>query len=160
MMEELNLLSNSEEETRRMGRCLGRALTAGAVVLLEGELGTGKTVLVRGVGEELGASGVRSPSFTLVNEYRTPGLMLVHADLYRMEAGAEGLGLEEYALLPDAALLVEWPDRWASAPWEDALKVTIQSLDEGRRRLVFRGAGSAEALLSRFLAHWGGEKGV
>ena len=139
------LLSPSEEATRALGGALGRALEPGMVVLLEGDLGAGKTVLVRGVGEALGASGVRSPSFTLVNEYRTKGgLLLVHADLYRLdENGAEGLGLEDYLALDDAALLVEWPDRWASPP-EDVLRVELRAPDEhdeSLRRLTLRPGG-------------------
>ncbi|MBR1672334.1 MAG: tRNA (adenosine(37)-N6)-threonylcarbamoyltransferase complex ATPase subunit type 1 TsaE [Fretibacterium sp.] len=133
------LLSPSEEATRALGRALGLALSPGAVVLLDGDLGTGKTILVRGVGDALGVSGVRSPSFTLVNEYQArEGLLLVHADLYRLDAGgAEALGLEDYLSLYDAALLVEWPGRWPSPP-EDALRIELRALDEGRRRLLFR----------------------
>ena len=139
------LLSLSEEGTRALGRALGHVLEPGMVVLLDGDLGTGKTVLVRGVGEALGASGVRSPSFTLVNEYRTKsGLLLVHADLYRLdEKGAEDLGLEDHLAMDGAALLVEWPDRWASPP-EDALRVELLAPDEHDvliRRLTFRPGG-------------------
>ncbi len=139
------LFSSSEEATRALGGALGRALEPGMVVLLEGDLGAGKTVLVRGVGEPLGASGVRSPSFTLVNEYQTKGgLLLVHADLYRLdENGVEALGLEDYLALDDAALLVEWPERWHNFP-EDALRVELRALDERNeliRRLTFRPGG-------------------
>ena len=136
------LFSSSEEATRALGGALGRALEPGMVVLLEGDLGAGKTVLVRGVGEPLGASCVRSPSFTLVNEYRTKGgLLLVHADLYRLDAeGVEALDLEEYLALDGAALLVEWPDRWPDPP-EDALRVELRALSEGRRSLTFRPGG-------------------
>ena len=88
-MTTLTLRSSSEGATRNLGRLLGRVLRPGVTVLLRGDLGAGKTVLVRGVGDELGAKGVRSPSFTLVNEYRTPGLLLVHADLYRLDAAIQ-----------------------------------------------------------------------
>lgn len=148
-MTSLALRSSSEEATRNLGRLLGRVLKPGVTVFLRGDLGAGKTVLARGVGDALGAKGVRSPSFTLVNEYRTPGLLLVHADLYRLDAaGADALGLEEYAGLPDAALLVEWPDRWSFPPQEDVLDVRIEALDEGARRLSLSAAGTgAEELL-------------
>lgn len=149
----LTLRSSSEEATRKLGRLLGWVLRPGVTVLLRGDLGAGKTVLVRGVGDALGAKGVRSPSFTLVNEYRTPGLLLVHADLYRLDAaGADALGLEEYAGLPDAALLVEWPDRWSFPPREDVLDVRIEALDEGARRLSLSAAGTGAEKLLQALA--------
>lgn len=152
-MTALTLRSSSEGATRNLGRLLGRALRPGVAVLLRGDLGAGKTVLVRGVGDELGAKGVRSPSFTLVNEYRTPALLLVHADLYRLDAGgADALGLEEYAGLPDAALLVEWPDRWSFPPREDVLDVRIEALDEGTRRLSLSAAGAGAEGVLRALA--------
>ena len=140
------LLSGSEDATRGVGRALGRSLRGGITVLLDGGLGAGKTVLVRGIGDALGASGVRSPSFTLVNEYPTPSLRLVHADLYRLDAqGAEALGLEEHALSPDEVLIVEWPDRWASPPEDEVLRVAFSTLDEGHRLLEFQPCGEAAA---------------
>lgn len=149
----LTLRSSSEGATRNLGRLLGRVLRPGVTVLLRGDLGAGKTVLVRGVGDALGAKGVRSPSFTLINEYRTPGLLLVHADLYRLDAGsADALGLEEYAGLPDAALLVEWPDRWSFPPREDVLDVRIEALDEGSRRLSLSAAGAGAVGVLQALA--------
>ena len=65
------ILSRSEASTRRLGRVLGTALLPGVTVLLSGDLGAGKTAFVKGVGDALGVAGVRSPSFTLINEYRT-----------------------------------------------------------------------------------------
>lgn len=150
----LALRSPSEEATRGVGRALGGALLPGLTVLLTGDLGAGKTVLVRGVGDALGARGVRSPSFTLVNEYPTSRLLLFHADLYRLdEGGADALGLEEYVGSPDAALLVEWPERWARAPQENVLDITIAALDEEARLLTFRAAGElAERALGALAA--------
>lgn len=161
-MTALTLRSSSEGATRTLGRLLGRVLRPGVTVLLRGDLGAGKTVLVRGVGDELGAKGVRSPSFTLINEYRTPTLLLVHADLYRLDTGgADALGLEEYVGLPDAALLVEWPDRWSFPPREDVLDVRIETLDEGSRRLSLSAAGTGavgvlQALVEAVQAGCGG----
>ncbi|MCR5347574.1 MAG: tRNA (adenosine(37)-N6)-threonylcarbamoyltransferase complex ATPase subunit type 1 TsaE [Fretibacterium sp.] len=158
MTHPFTLLSSSGEATRSLGEALGRALEPGAVVLLDGDLGTGKTVLVRGAGGALGASGVRSPSFTLVNEYRTKGgLLLVHADLYRLETeGVEALDLEDYLAPGDAALLVEWPERWAFPP-EDALRLELRVPDEPGgewlRRVTFRPGGpQAEGVAARVLA--------
>jgi tRNA threonylcarbamoyladenosine biosynthesis protein TsaE len=127
----LRLHSSSEEETLSLGRALGASLVPGLTVLLSGELGAGKTVLVRGVGDALGALRVRSPSFTLINEYRTASFLLIHADLYRLEpGGAEELGLEEYAG-GDDVLFVEWPDRWRTPP-DDVLSITIEAAETER----------------------------
>lgn len=107
--------STSEAETRALGRALGGALAASApactVAALSGDLGTGKTALVRGICEYFGcAEQVCSPSFTLVNEYRG-NRRVTHCDLYRMSSVAEMLdiGLEEILASPDP-VLVEWAE--------------------------------------------------
>ena len=129
----LRLKTYSEYATLDLGRALGAALAPGVIVLLSGDLGTGKTTLARGVGGALGVSRVRSPSFTLVNEYHTSAFYIVHADLYRLEQdGVEDLGLEEYHE-NSCVLLVEWPERWANPPEQDVLKVFIESMSENER---------------------------
>jgi tRNA threonylcarbamoyladenosine biosynthesis protein TsaE len=135
----LRYRSLSEEATLHLGRIMGRSLVPGLTVLLSGELGTGKTVLVRGVGEALGVTRVRSPSFTLVNEYRTAraDFFIAHADLYRLDPdGVEELGLEEYAD-NGGVLFVEWPDRWRTPP-DDALNITITAVSETERLIEIR----------------------
>jgi len=105
--------SNSEEETRRIAAALAKDLRAGAIVLLKGDLGAGKTAFVRGLAEGLGikADDVTSPTFTLVHEYRGGRLPLVHVDLYRLERA----DLDEIGLDQDVAnrgiVAVEWPER-------------------------------------------------
>ncbi|MDR2174560.1 MAG: tRNA (adenosine(37)-N6)-threonylcarbamoyltransferase complex ATPase subunit type 1 TsaE [Synergistaceae bacterium] len=142
--------SSGEEETLRLGRTLGTLLVPGLTVLLSGELGTGKTVFVRGVGDVLSAARVRSPSFTLVNEYRTEKFLLVHADLYRLEPGGAGeLGLEEYAG-EDCVLFVEWPDRWKTPP-EDVLSVSIEAAGETERLFEFSARGEKAGAVFRRL---------
>ncbi|RYG46997.1 tRNA (adenosine(37)-N6)-threonylcarbamoyltransferase complex ATPase subunit type 1 TsaE [bacterium] len=97
-----------EAATRAFGAELGALLKAGDVVFLSGELGAGKTTLVRGLLEGLGWRGaVRSPTFTLIQTYPTEPPIL-HTDLYRVTSW-EGLGLEDS--MEDHVLLVEWPDR-------------------------------------------------
>ena len=140
------LVSRSEDATRRLGRLLGGALQPGLTVLLSGDLGAGKTVFVKGVGDALGLETVRSPSFTLINEYRSERLILAHADLYRLdEDGADELGLEEYAGSGDAVLIVEWPERWRFPPDTDVLRVTLQVPEEGARVLEVRSCGPRAA---------------
>ena len=105
-------VSATEEETRRLGASLVPRLVPGDVVLLEGELGAGKTAFVKGIAAGLGLDpeDVSSPSFALVHEYGPPGKppLLVHGDLYRVFAGASiaDLGLDERE---SAILAVEWP---------------------------------------------------
>uniref|UniRef100_A0A832I4W0 tRNA threonylcarbamoyladenosine biosynthesis protein TsaE n=1 Tax=Eiseniibacteriota bacterium TaxID=2212470 RepID=A0A832I4W0_UNCEI len=132
-------------QTEALGAALAPALEPGDVVALCGPLGAGKTRFVAGLARGLAvAARVRSPSFTLVNEYRGR-IALFHLDLYRLEgADAEGLGLEEYA--ERGALVVEWGDK-LPAPWRrEALRVTIAA-GAGDARVL-----SAEADAGRGLA--------
>ncbi len=100
-------------QTARLGRALARALRAGDQVVLRGDLGSGKTALAGAVIQALGAQGpVKSPTYTLVEEYELGGLRVVHADLYRlrMPAELEGLGWWDYQD-DRTIILVEWPER-------------------------------------------------
>ncbi|MBQ6970917.1 MAG: tRNA (adenosine(37)-N6)-threonylcarbamoyltransferase complex ATPase subunit type 1 TsaE [Synergistaceae bacterium] len=130
-------ISHSESDTRRIGEKFARTLRPGDVVLLFGDLGAGKTVFVRGACEAFGISGVRSPSFTLINEYESPsGLLIVHADLYRLDPdGVPATGLDEYAGSDDAVVFVEWPERWRNPPG-DAVRVHFAAMNESERRIV------------------------
>ena len=145
-MTEKSFVSHSEDDTRNLGRRLGECIEPGICVLLYGDLGAGKTVLVRGVGEALGISGVRSPSFTLINEYESDsGIFVIHSDLYRLDdAGA--LGLEEYE---DSVLFVEWPERWKNPPVNNVLKVYISAVSENEREIRISADGDkAERVLA------------
>lgn len=127
-------LSRSEAETEALGAAFAASLDAGAVVLLNGPLGAGKTAFVRGMARGLGASAgdVSSPTFTLLQEY-AGRLTLYHADLYRLSSReVDELGLAE--LSADGVLAVEWPERWASPP-RDAMQVTITKLDDETRAI-------------------------
>ena len=133
-------ISRSEEDTRNFGREFSGTLTGGNVILLFGDLGAGKTVFVRGVCDALGISGVRSPSFTLINEYESPsGLLVIHADLYRLDPdGVSATGLDEYAGDDDAVLFVEWPERWHNPP-ADSVRIYFGSLSENERTIRIEG---------------------
>jgi tRNA threonylcarbamoyladenosine biosynthesis protein TsaE len=99
-------LTRNQEETQALAQEILPFLTPGAVFLLEGPLGAGKTTFVRGVLRALGYDGpVKSPTFNLVQEYAT-NPPLIHADLYRL-TGCEGLGLEDF--LDTHAFFIEWP---------------------------------------------------
>jgi len=127
--------THSEGETAAVGRDLGRKLGPGAVVLLYGQLGAGKTAFTRGLAEGLGCDGedVSSPTFTLVQEYRGR-TRVEHVDLYRITpAEVDDLGLEE--LVEGGVVAVEWADRWPRAP-ADAIVVTLESLGGDRRKIT------------------------
>jgi tRNA threonylcarbamoyladenosine biosynthesis protein TsaE len=106
-------LTRSEDETAAVGRQLAEGLRAGAVVLLYGDLGAGKTAFVKGLAEGLGVARdeVSSPTFTLVQEYRGGRVTLFHVDLYRLDDPREiaDLGLDEIAA--DGVLAIEWAEK-------------------------------------------------
>lgn len=131
-------MTNSEAATAAIARDMASTLTPGAVLLLSGDLGAGKTVFVRGLAEGLGADPdeVSSPTFTLLHEYRGGRLTLHHADLYRLSAGAtEDLGLDEL-VASGGVLAIEWPDRLA-APFPGAIEVGIDIVDAQTRRIRY-----------------------
>lgn len=115
---------------RALGATLGQEFSPGDIVLLEGELGAGKTTLVRGLLEGLGHRGaVRSPTFNLVQTFETVPPVL-HADLYRVR-GAEGIGLEDY--FDTHVSLIEWPDRaYGLIDPAEAWQIRISFVPEGR----------------------------
>ncbi len=125
-----------EAATTAAGRKLAGLLRPGDVVTLTGDLGAGKTTLVRGVLEALGHQGeVPSPTFAIVQPYEELDPPVWHADLYRVEDGSElaELGLDS---LEDSVLLVEWPDRAGEGAWPDALRLTLEITGPKRRRLT------------------------
>ncbi|MEX0750078.1 MAG: tRNA (adenosine(37)-N6)-threonylcarbamoyltransferase complex ATPase subunit type 1 TsaE [Dehalococcoidia bacterium] len=98
--------------TRRIGERIGRMLDAGDVVLLSGELGTGKTVLAQGIGRGMGIDDpIKSSSFVIMNEYQGPRLRMYHADLYRLEDPEQVAELALDELAAAGVLIVEWPER-------------------------------------------------
>lgn len=119
--------SYSAEETRQLGQKLAEELRPGDVILLEGDLGAGKSELARGIAAGLGVTEtVTSPSFTILNVYQSGRIPLYHFDWYRLESPEElyELGMEEY-LGGDGIALVEWPGRCAEALPADFLLIEI-----------------------------------
>jgi tRNA threonylcarbamoyladenosine biosynthesis protein TsaE len=154
MSRELELALPNRRATRRLAACLGAALAPGDLVVLEGDLGAGKTFLVRGIARALGVPArvrVTSPTFALVHEHvaRWP---LVHADLYRLGSADE---LAELGLLErigrDAVVLIEWGERFAPELGGEGLWVWLSLAPEGRRaRLEARGE-KGSALLAKIV---------
>lgn len=137
----MRLTSRSESETEQAGARLAGTLQAGDVLLLHGDLGTGKTALVRGLARGLGADpdAVSSPTFTIVQSYRGRALTLVHADLYRLApAEVDDVALDDL-LQGDAVLAVEWAERWTSPP-PGAIVVRLAHEGETTRTIEVDGA--------------------
>jgi tRNA threonylcarbamoyladenosine biosynthesis protein TsaE len=129
--------SNSEDETRQIAAAFAKGLGAGTVLLLEGDLGAGKTAFVRGLAEGLGISAdeVTSPTFTLVHEYRGGRLPLIHVDLYRLDrVDLDDIGLDQ-DLAAQGIIAIEWPERLLRSI---AGAITIHLADRGadRREIV------------------------
>ena len=122
--------------TEAMGAKLAQALLQrpGLVVFLHGDLGAGKTTLVRGWLRQLGATGaIRSPTYTLVEPYELDGRSLLHLDLYRLSDAAELEQLGVYDTPPESSVwLVEWPERGAGQLPEPDLKIFLQVAAAGR----------------------------
>ena len=136
--------STSEAGTRAIAARLAQGLQPGAVLLLSGDLGAGKTAFVRGLAEGLGidADAVTSPTFTLVHEYRGGRLPLVHVDLYRLDSAE----LDEIGLDADAAgrgvVAIEWAER-LPRPLDGSVIVKIEDLGGSARKITIeKGSGS------------------
>jgi tRNA threonylcarbamoyladenosine biosynthesis protein TsaE len=147
-------ISHSPAETEALGEAWGRAAQNGLVIALSGDLGAGKTQLVKGIARGLGiTSRVHSPTFTLVNVYSGGRLPLFHLDLYRLETRGQILaaGLDEY-LNPDGAAVIEWAERWFGPIQNPQIKiqnlplhlraVQIEITSETERRITHEDFGS------------------
>lgn len=152
----LDVISQSEAQTRRLGAHLAELLSPGDVIALAGGLGTGKTRFAQGVGQGLGVKEpIVSPTFNLVREYSGPGIRLsfFHVDLYRIQDAMETqtFGLEEY-LFGDGVCLIEWADRLGSSRLPtDHLWIDLCHLDQGKRGLLIQPRGlHYENLLKSF----------
>ena len=139
----------SESDMKAVGARLIKACDSGGIITLRGDLGTGKTTIVRGALEACGiTSGVRSPTYTLIENYELPGLSVAHFDLYRLADAEEleYLGFRDY--LNDQTLcLIEWPQR-AEALLQDAgLQLTLQYQEGCRLITALAGNSWGEALI-------------
>jgi tRNA threonylcarbamoyladenosine biosynthesis protein TsaE len=126
------------QATRSLGMALGQYLPCGSVILLLGDLGTGKTTLVQGIGEGLGINdSIVSPTFTLINEYISGRLPLYHLDLYRLEPQeVSALNLETYwegIEVPPGIVAIEWAERMPYQP-DSYLSVFLTYDNEGKRQ--------------------------
>lgn len=134
--------THSPQETQELGEALGRGAVRGDVILLEGNLGAGKTCLTQGIALGLGIQGpVRSPTFILANEHHGR-LTLYHVDLYRLDAlkEVEDLGLDDY-IEGDGLTVVEWADKAPTYFPSQHLLVHLERTGETSRRIRFTPRG-------------------
>lgn len=144
-------MSHSSQETQTIGAKLAALLQPGDILLLHGELGAGKTELVRGLAVGLGLQpdDISSPTFGLIHEYQGT-ILLVHGDLYRLSPIDDDffLALEEYWQQP-VVTVIEWAERLQDSLPEDYLDITLQWLDADSRTLTIQGHGSRGEHLAR-----------
>jgi len=136
------VISHSSEETIAYGRKLAWELSPPLVILLRGDLGSGKTTLVKGIAEGFeaaSAENVTSPTFTLVHEYRGPDATLYHIDLYRLdsERELETLGLDDL-LGPRNILLIEWGEKFTRLLRERNAEIVLERAGENDRKIAFK----------------------
>ncbi len=139
-------ISHSAADTESLGEAWGRAAKPGLVIALSGDLGAGKTQLVKGIARGLGiTTRVHSPTFTLVNIYTGGRLTLFHLDLYRLETREQILsaGLEEY-LRPDGVAVIEWAERLSNDEFRmtNLRRAKIEILNQNERRIDYEDFGA------------------
>jgi len=147
----MDFISHGAEQTGRIGERLGRLLLPGDVVCLEGDLGSGKTCMTKGVGHGLGVTlPITSPTFIIVNEYALPekGCKFYHIDLYRVSSIAEArvTGLEEYFYGHDICV-IEWAERAREILPPERLWVTLHDLGGSKRQIRLDVSGRRYAQL-------------
>lgn len=138
---EKRLRTRSAAGTLALGELLTELLLPPRLILLRGDLGAGKTTLVKGMAAALGAAdpdGVTSPTFTLVHEYKGRRVRIFHLDLYRIETEAEleGIGVWEIADAGDALVLVEWGERFPSLVARADAEIAISPGENETERLL------------------------
>ena len=142
-------LSHSEEQTYKLGKQLGKHVKPGDIILLFGDLGSGKTVFSRGIAHGAGVSGiVASPTFTIMNAY-VGRLPVYHFDIYRIDEPEElfDLDYEDY-FYGNGVSIVEWPDKLNYLLPEEYIKITISRLkEENSRKITIEFVGEKYAAL-------------
>ncbi|MEO8047222.1 MAG: tRNA (adenosine(37)-N6)-threonylcarbamoyltransferase complex ATPase subunit type 1 TsaE [Nitrospirota bacterium] len=138
------LVSVSRQHTDRLGQAIGRVLRGGESIALFGPLGAGKTTLVRGIAQGLGASPatVTSPTFVVIHEYDQGRLPLAHMDLYRIRSphDLESTGLIEY-FSGQTVAVIEWADKGLAALPQDRIEITLNHRAMRSRTIQLRATG-------------------
>ncbi len=148
---ELDIISHSVDQTRRLGVRLGSLLRAGDIICLSGDMGAGKTVFAAGLGKGWGAKHpITSPTFNLIHEHTRDkdNQRLFHLDCYRLEsvAEAEGIGLDD-VLSGRGAVIFEWPEHIEEILPKERLWIELKILEPTRRNFIFAATGQRYAEL-------------
>ena len=132
----LNIVVNSEEETINLAKNFAALLNAGDIVLLNGDLGTGKTFFVKNICRIFGIENVSSPSFTLVNEYKN-GKKIFHLDFYRIKKVEElyDIGIDEYLGDNEAIIFIEWSDLYYEVVPKYRYKINLKYVNNSSREI-------------------------
>lgn len=136
----MEFITNSPEQTEKVGQALGNVIKPGTVIAYRGDLGAGKTAFTRGLARGLGSTElVTSPTYTIVNEYLGGRMPLFHFDMYRLASSDDlwDIGWEDY-LERGGVCAVEWSENVADA-LEDPVFITIEKLGEDSRRITIEG---------------------
>jgi len=140
----LDLISHSAAQTQRWGARIGELAQPGDLICLEGELGSGKTCFVQGIGRGLEiAADINSPTFILANEHRGGRLTLYHLDMYRLASAREvwGIGLDDY-LDSDGVCVIEWAEKIREMLPPERLWITFRHLGESKRGVLMHAQGA------------------
>jgi tRNA threonylcarbamoyladenosine biosynthesis protein TsaE len=142
-METREFITRSPEETIALGRTMVALLAPPKIVVLRGDLGAGKTTLVKGIAEAFHAASeedVTSPTFTLIHEYRGPTANLYHIDLYRVDTPRqlETLGLDDL-IAENSILLIEWGEKFPRFERDRDVEIALERLGENERRVRITG---------------------
>lgn len=137
--------TTSPEETIALGRDLASLLVPPKIVVLRGDLGAGKTTLVKGIAEGFHAAShndVTSPTFTLIHEYRGPTATLYHIDLYRIDTPREleTLGLDDL-ITDNSVLLIEWGEKFPRLQRKRDVEIAIERISENERKIKIADSG-------------------
>lgn len=129
--------SRCEEDTLELAENIESEKFAGMVICLDGELGSGKTVFVKGFAKALGITEtVTSPTFSLVKEYYDGEMPLFHMDVYRLDENTDGFGLSDY-LNQDGVCIIEWPEMIQDQLPDERLDIRIKVIDDNTRVMIF-----------------------
>ncbi|ADO77748.1 bifunctional tRNA (adenosine(37)-N6)-threonylcarbamoyltransferase complex ATPase subunit type 1 TsaE/phosphotransferase [Halanaerobium praevalens] len=143
-----DLITDSEAETKKFAAKLANLITSPALILLKGELGTGKTLITKAAAAELGyQDDVTSPTFNLIQEYQAE-TEIIHMDLYRLEQSDQllDIGFEDY-LDREAVIFIEWPDLALALIPADFIFIEITKIAAQKRKIVVRGEGEQSKLI-------------
>lgn len=136
----MKFVSISESQTMEIGKNLAQTLRGGDIVALHGDLGAGKTTLMKGIAAGLGVTqDITSPTFTLLNVYQSGKHQVVHIDTYRLKDEKEltAIGAEDFFGDPDTICFIEWPEKLANILKERTVKnISLEHVDAHTRRII------------------------